>query len=237
MESESMMYQLYAYPNTYSVGVHLLLEEAGVPYRIINPKVEPSVTDTAFYNASPHGRVPALVLPGGSTLCESGAIALHLADSLCEQRFSIKADSLERGRYLQWLFYLSSTLQPEVMIVFHPEHYFPDSERQTALTAAAEKRLAHVWAILELEYSQQDNSQTRPQDKRCPWMFGQGPTAVDFALATVLLWPECFPGSSHDYPALEAMLKALSERESFKRIMPWHHGKTDEPPHRITVEG
>lgn len=212
------MYRLYACPNTYSIGVHLLIEEVGVPYSIIDPKVNPSLTDDAFLRASPHARVPALILPNGTTMCESGAIALYLADSLGDQRYSIQSDSIERGRYLQWLFYLSSTLQPDVMIVFHPEHYFPDSERQAELTSAAEKRLEQVWAVLEKEYS------------KGPWMFQKGPTAVDFALATVLLWPECFPSSSQAYPSLVTMLEALSDRASFKNIMAWHRGETDEPP-------
>ena len=227
MKSEPSIYQLYAYPNTYSIGVHLLLEESEVPYRIINPKDNPPVTDAAFYQASPHGRVPAIILPNGSTLCESGAIALYLADSLCEQKFSINADADDRGLYLQWLFYLSSTLQPDVMKIFHPEYYFSDPARQSALINAAETRLKQVWSVLENEYRQNDQS---------PWMFAQGPTAVDFSLATVMLWPECFPVSSQAYPALDAMLQALSERDSFNRIMPWHHGNTSESPHRIVSE-
>jgi len=87
--SPDLLYQLYAYPNTYSIGVHLLLEEAAAPYKIINPKLDPADTDAAFYQASPHGRVPALNLPNGASMCESGAIALHLADSLANQQFSV----------------------------------------------------------------------------------------------------------------------------------------------------
>lgn len=230
------MYQLFAYPNTYSIGVHLLLEESGVAYRVINPKIEPTVTDLSFYRASPHRRVPALILPDGSTLCESGAIALHLADTLSDQVFSIQANSVDRGHYLQWLFYLSSTLQPEVMIIFHPEHYFPDREKQSELKVAANNRLIEIWKILEKEYSQQAKSHLPTRQGNCPWMFAVGPTAVDFALVTVLLWPECFPVSSPVYPALNAMILALSERESFKRIMPWHQGTTEEIPQRPIAE-
>lgn len=228
MNAESTVYQLYAYPNTYSMGVHLLLEETGVPYRIIDPKVNPQHTDAEFSRVSPHRRVPAIVLPDGKSMCESGAIALHLADSLCHQKFTIDTRSVDRGLYLQWLFYLSSTLQPDVMIVFHPEHYFEDKERQAALISAAQKRLERVWAVLENEYQQLGKSRNHDD----PWLFGASPTAVDFSVATVLLWPECFPSSSQSYPMLNAMLNALSERASYKRIMPWHKGVTAEPPCR-----
>lgn len=227
-----MMYQLYAYPDTYSVGVQLLLEEARVPYRIVNPKRDPSLTDAVFYEASPHGRVPALTLPDGGSMCESGAIALHLADSLCDQQFSVKPDSVDRGRFLQWLFYLSSTLQPDVMVVFHPERYFQDDVRRAALVTAAEQRLAGVWAVLEKEYRHRHLANRGSGSNQQPWLFGQGPTAVDFSLATVMLWPEVYPSLSRAYPSLEAMLQAMSERESFKRIMPWHKGLTSDVPGR-----
>ncbi len=226
MSSSASNHILYAHPDTYSIGVHLLLEESGVPYRIIDPKADPSLTNDIFLNASPHGRVPALIFPNGTTMCESNAIVLHLADSLSEQRYSVKPEAKDRGRYLQWLFYLSSTLQPEVLIVFHPEFYFTDAANQSTLITAAEKRLAHVLAVLEKEYKLQAHS--------APWMFEHGPTAVDFSLANVLLWPECFTPSTVKYPALSAMLEAVSTRDSFERIMPWHQRTTDEPPHRLT---
>ena len=228
MKPEPSIYQLYASPNTYSIGSHLLLEESGVLYHIINPRINPSLTDIAFHSASPHGRVPALILPSGTSIFESSAIALHLADTLCEQKFSIELDSVDRGPYLQWMFYLSSTLQPDVMLVFHPEFYFPDKARQMALVEAAKNRLTQVWAVLEKAYSGQNH--------KAPWMFESGPTALDFSLATILQWPECFPTSSQAYPALSAMLNALSMRASFKRIMPWHQRMTDELPQREIAE-
>lgn len=228
MQTESSIYQLYASPNTYSIGAHLLLEESGEPYCIINPRLNPSRNDTAFRSASPHGRVPALILPDGSTLFESSAIALHLADTLCEQSFSIDSDSPHRGHYLQWLFYLSSTLQPDVMLVFHPEYYCPDKAQQVALVESAQHRLEQVWTVLDKEFSRNNHP--------APWMFESGPTAFDFSLATVMLWPEVFPTSSKTYPALSTMLQALSERTSFKRVMPWHQGTADEPAQHLFVE-
>jgi len=226
MKSEPAIYQLYASPNTYSIGAHLLLEESGVPYRIINPKLNPSQNSAAFRRASPHERVPALILPGGTSIIESGAIALHLADTLCDGEFSIHIDSEDRAPYLQWLFYLTGTLQPDVMLVFHPENYFTDKTQQSTLVEAARSRLTQVWQVFEKQCSINSHDE--------PWMFKSGPTALDFSLANVLLWPECFPSSPNTYPALNAMLSEVSERESFKRIMPWHHRKTDDPPQRNT---
>ncbi len=143
---------------------------------------------------------------------ESGAIALHLADSLCNGQFSVAADSADRPEYLQWLFYFSSTLQPDVMLQFHPEYYFSDSERQSALKASAMQRLEEIWKILERRY------------QAGPWMFDNRPTAVDFSLATVLRWPECFPNGIGQYPNLQSSLEAVCQREACQRVMRWHEG-------------
>lgn len=204
------MYTLYAYPNTYAFGAHALLEEIGVSYTIIDPRT--ASDNVAFLHASPHGRVPALTLPDGLSICESGAIALYLADTLAEQKFTVAADHPERAAYLQWLFYLSSTLQPDVMLQFHPEHYFSKTQSQLALKAAAMDRLDDIWPVLDRQY------------QSSPWMFDERPTAIDFSLAIVLLWPECFRSGLESFPHLSRMLSELKMRSAFQRVLAWHKG-------------
>lgn len=216
-----MSYDLYAFPDTYAMGCHMLLEESEVNYRVIdvsqfdqleNPVRQNKVSD--FHEVSPHQKVPALRLHNGTGLCESGAIALYLGDTLCDGKFSVPHESDQRAEYLQWLFYLSSTVQPEVMLQFHPENYFDDSSTQKQLQQASLNRLDKIWPVLEARY----NSST--------WMFGKHPTAVDFSVATVLMWPEPFSGTIDDYPALAKMLETLKQRPACHRVLDWHLGKT-----------
>ena len=220
------MYELYAYPNTYSIGVHLLLQECCVDYSIVDVSQNGALSGehqntessaaASFKHISPHRRVPALRLPDGSSQFESGAIALYLADSLCDGKFSIAADSTSRPEYLQWLFYLSSTLQPEVMMQFHPEQYFDDTSTQQLLKAASVQRLSKIWPILESRYA------------AGPWMFENRPTAVDFSLATVLLWKECFPAGGTIYPNLGRTLQAIEKRKECEAVLRWHRRETKE---------
>lgn len=211
------MYQFYCTPDTYAMGIHILLEELAVDYELIEVKLgqyvenSPNSTDfpPGFLQASPHARVPALSHEHGA-ICESGAIALYLADTHADKGFSITPDHPQRAEYLQWLFYLSSTLQPEVMLQFHPEAYFTDTERQEQLQAASLRNLAGIMTILDTAY----------EDRT--WLFAERPTAVDYCLSTPLLWPECVPGGLQTYPNLQRMLDALAERSAFQRVMPWH---------------
>ncbi|MFT4725822.1 MAG: glutathione S-transferase [Granulosicoccus sp.] len=231
------MYELYAYPNTYAIGVHLLLQEFGVDYRVIDvsefgARGEESHSyensdSVSFKQISPHRRVPALRLADGSSQFESGAIALHLADSLCDGEFSIAADSASRPEYLQWLFYLSSTLQPEIMLQFHPEHYFDDTSTQQALKAASMRRLSKIWPVLETRYA------------AGPWMFEDRPTAVDFSLATVLFWKQCFQPNVSIYPNLLRTLQAIEKREACAEVLCWHRreiSQTGKPARTTTSQ-
>lgn len=223
------MIELYAYPDTYSIGVHLLLEECGVDYRVVDvckfsslAEADRVAADEDFRKVSPHRRVPALRLANGNGFCESGAIALYLSDHLNNGHFSVSGSDPHRPEYLQWLFYLSSTLQPEIMLQFHPEYYFDDQQLQEKLRLASQQRLDTVWPILETRYSKSRGNEHAGTANRSVWMFGDLPSAVDFCLVPVLLWDESFPGHLHNYPALAGMLHEVRNRPACARVLKWH---------------
>ena len=203
------MYQLYCAPNTYAMGAHVLLEEIGVDFELIEVALFSADPLDDFVEASPHARVPALRHRHG-TVFESGAIALYLTDAHADKGFGVVADHHDRARYLQWLFYLSSTVQPEVLIQFHPESYFDDPVLQRALTNASMKKLDTIWQNLNGAY------------ENGPYVFGHRPTAVDFCLAIQIQWPECFTNGISQYPNLERMLDTISNRDAYVRAMQWH---------------
>jgi glutathione S-transferase len=191
------------------MGPHVLLEELGVDFKLIEVSLFSPDPDDEFLTASPHARVPALRHSHG-TVCESGAIALYLSDTHPEKGFGIVAGHPDRARFLQWLFYLSSTLQPEVLIQFHPESYFDNPELQTKLKAASMARLDTIWDTLNSAY------------EVGLYLFGNHPTAVDICLAIQIQWPECFSDGISQYPNLARMLEHISTRDAYVRAMQWH---------------
>ena len=203
------MYQLFCSPNTYAMGPHVLLEELEVEFEIVEVSLFTPVPDSDFLAASPHARVPALRHNHG-TVCESGAIALYLTDAHSEKGFGIAVDHPDRARYLQWLFYLSSTLQPEVLIQFHPESYFDNVDLQNYLKTASMNRLETIWQTLNSIY--EDG----------PYLYGNHPTAVDICLAIQIQWTECFSDGISRYPNLQRMLEEISTRDAYLRAMQWH---------------
>lgn len=77
---------LYWGPGTCAIGIHVLLEELGVPYHTVKIDVHGGGTHSPeFLAINPKGKVPTLVREDGSVLTEFGAIAtwlgLHNASS------------------------------------------------------------------------------------------------------------------------------------------------------------
>ncbi|MEM7172724.1 MAG: glutathione S-transferase family protein [Pseudomonadota bacterium] len=194
------------------MAAHALLEEIGAPFDLIPTEIFTDRPDPDFLKISPNARVPALLYEGEtgwSGLCESGAIAFFLADRHPEAGLSLTNQDPRRGLYLQWLFYLSSTLQPDVLIQFHPEALFPDQERQKEIKDASMARLSAVWRILN-------------EAIEGPYMFGKQPTACDHALGLQAIWPECFANSVEEFPKVAKLVQNLTERPAVKRILTWH---------------
>ena len=106
---------------------HLLLEELGLDYEVALFNVHvPAEFPPEFLELNPNARVPVLMTPSGP-IYESAAIMMYLCEKH-ENRYMPATESAQRGRFLQWLIYLMSTFQPEVLIQFNAERYFPDDE-------------------------------------------------------------------------------------------------------------
>ena len=203
------MYRLFLAKNSYAMSAHVILEEIGEPFELVPVEIFTDHPDPDFLNVSPHARVPALV-DGDVSLCETGAIALYLADRHPESRLGMAPGDPRRARLLQWLFYLSSTLQPDVMIQFHPELYFSDKDQQATFSAASMTRLAKVWSVLDQALAPG------------PYLFGAEPTVFDFCLATQAIWPECFANGIAEFERVARMVEQISARPSFARLKAWH---------------
>lgn len=203
------MYRLFAAPNSYAMVAHAVLEELGVAYELAWVEIFTDKPDPAFLAASPHARVPALVHEHG-TLYEAGAIALYLAERHPEAGLTIPIGDPDRGKFLQWLSYLASTLQPDVMIQFHPEIYLADADDKEKLKRASMERLGRVLDNL--------NEALEPG----PYFFADRLTVCDFVLGMQATWPEVYPRSIDDYPNLKRLVVKVTERPSVRRVLDQH---------------
>jgi glutathione S-transferase len=142
--------RLYYMPRTRSSRVLWLLEEIGAPYDLteINGAERRSAEHLRRH---PLGRVPALELDG-STMFESAAICLQLADLNPEAGLIGPVGSAQRGLVYQWVLFAVSELEaPLFRWIGELREGITESPARTRFAAAADAmQLAlgeHDWLV------------------------------------------------------------------------------------------
>ena len=149
---------------------------------------------------------------------ETGAIAYYIAECHPDIDLIIKEGEPERALFLQWFHYLASTLQPDVMIQFHPEIYFPNNDQlQTQFRDMSLTRLAGVLDIIENNLS------------RGLYFCGSRRTIIDYLFVMQAVWPEVFPHKITDYPNISDLVERLLSRPAVKRVCDLHMEKRKPP--------
>ncbi len=102
--------RLYYMPRTRSSRVLWVLEEIGAPYELTEiPGAQRRSVD--HLSRHPMGRVPALQLGDGTSMFESAAICLQLADLNPDAALIGPIGSTERGLVYQWVVFAVSELE------------------------------------------------------------------------------------------------------------------------------
>ncbi|MGE0491918.1 MAG: glutathione S-transferase family protein [Vulcanimicrobiota bacterium] len=117
------MSNLIHYTNPMSRGVRTqrILQIFEIPHeeRIIDFKAGENRTPE-YLKIHPYGRVPALV-HGDTTIVESGAITLYLADLFPDKLNTPKVGTPERALLYEWVLFIQSTLEQVAMQAFTAE--------------------------------------------------------------------------------------------------------------------
>ena len=134
---------------------------------------------------------------------------MHLAEHH-DSRF-LPTGGRQRDLALQWLFYLMSTLQPEVLIQFHPERYFPgDETMQQKILAASLRELEPVWRVID--------DALDPG----PYFLGDEYSICDMLFLMQAVWTENQPPDLGDYPNSVRMMRTAFDRPAVQRILAIH---------------
>ena len=113
-----MSITLYFAPGTRATRIAFLLEELGVPWHKVTLDLAQREHKAPAYLAiNPNGVVPALK-DGDTVIFESVAIALYLADRYTQKGLAPPPDSPLRGRYLSWMVWSMTTLEPPIGDVY-----------------------------------------------------------------------------------------------------------------------
>jgi GSH-dependent disulfide-bond oxidoreductase len=148
------MIEVYSWATPNGHKVHIMLEECGLPYKVI--PVDIGAGDQfrpEFLALSPNNKIPAIVDPDGPegkpySLFESGAILLYLASKTGK---FIPDDTAGRYDVLQWLMFQMGGVGPMLGQAHHFRIYAPEkidyainryTNEARRLYAVMDKRLA-----------------------------------------------------------------------------------------------
>jgi glutathione S-transferase len=203
------MYTLYWSPASANMTPHAMLEDIGVPYRLV--KVDTAGGEQrspAYLRLNPHARVPTLVYDGDKVLYETTAIALFLAERHPEFGFAPKPDSPDRPLFLQWMAYLTNTLQIALMHWWHPEHVIDGADRQAALKAKTEQRTAAIFRFLDAHLA-----------KAGPYLCGATFYVCDYYAVMLAQWTEFMAAPAHTNPHVNTLIRLVMQRPGYARML------------------
>jgi GSH-dependent disulfide-bond oxidoreductase len=195
------MIEVYSWATPNGHKVHIMLEECGLPYRVIPIDIGAGDQfEPRFLAISPNNKIPAIVDPDGPdgrpiSLFESGAILLYLAGKTGK---FLPTDV--RGKYeaLQWLMFQVGGVGPMLGQNHHFRIYAPEKlpyaiERYTneaqRLYCVMNKQLANHRYIAGNEYSIADIA-------IFPWLRSWKNQGIDWA----------------DYPHLKGWFDEIAHR-------------------------
>ena len=201
------MITLYSWSTPNGRKVSIMLEECGLPYRIMPVDIRVGEQFTPeFLAVNPNGKIPAIVDPAGPdgesiTLFESGAILVYLAGKC--GRFLPASD---RGKYeaLQWLMFQMGGVGPMLGQTHHFMRYA--SEQVPYAIDRYHKETQRLYAVMERRLASADF------------------LAGEYSIADIATFPWVARHDWHkidltDYPAVRRWYRRIEKRPAVKRGM------------------
>ena len=172
------MYKLYGSLGAASLSPQCVLEESGLPYEFIEVDIsEDTERDPEYLKLNPHGRIPTLIFED-QVMIESAAISIYLADKHSHTQLSPPLDHPERSHYLQWMVYLTNTLQETLLLKMYSSLYTDDPQGYDATISRATSKLDTIMSFVEKSLSLTEG----------PFFLGNGLSTADIYLNMLTGW-------------------------------------------------
>nr|WP_245610806.1 glutathione S-transferase N-terminal domain-containing protein [Xenophilus azovorans] len=220
--------ELYYWPTPNGWKISILLEELGVPYRLMKVDIRKGEQfDAGFLRVSPNNRIPALVdhapLDGQGPLAvfESGAIMIYLAD---KHGRLLPAAPRQRSMVIQWLMWQMSGFGPTAGQVHHFNEYA--DEKVPYAIRRFNDEIHRLYGVLDRRLENREF------------------IADDYSIADIACWTWARLWRHHrvdlaSFPALARWLQALTDRPAvnrgFRLANEWREGRPTMTPEARAV--
>ena len=199
------MIEVWSWPTPNGHKVHIMLEELGLPYKIVPVNIGAGEQfKPEFLAITPNHRIPAIVdtdAPGGRfTLFESGAILIYLAEKTGRL---MPADPAARYHCLQWLMFQMGGVGPMFGQYNHFANYA--TEKLPYAIARYTNEVARLMRVLDTRLSQSK------------WLAGDEYSIADIATFPWVRNPASRNVDLKDYPAVERWHDLIAARPAVER--------------------
>jgi len=143
------MLKLYGQYRSRAFRVAWLCKESNIPYEHVNitTNIEGATCKSSDYvKLNPNARVPTID-DDGFVMWESAGINLYLAEKYKSPLWP--ADMKGKGRMLQWAFFTSNDIEPNMVTVMQHRVMFPPEKRNAALADDADAKLQPKLKVLD----------------------------------------------------------------------------------------
>jgi GST-like protein len=202
------MIDLYTWPTPNGHKVHIMLEETGLPYKVI--PVDIGAGDQfkpEFLRISPNNKMPAMVDsdgPGGKpmALAESGAILFYLASK--SGRF-LPEDLRARWQVMQWVMFQMGHIGPMLGQAHHFLQYAPEKIEYAMNRYRNEAN--RLYGVLERRLAES------------PFVACEEYTIADMAIMPCLRFPERQGVNIDEYPSVKRWRDSIAARPAVQRAV------------------
>ena len=180
-----MSYKLYNRDGSGGFVVEVALVLAGASFELVKLDSKPGVPlPETFREINPWGQIPVLILPDGTFITESAAIAVHLAACHADKKLAPPVGTSAHAVFLRWVVFMSVNLYECVLRAGYADRYTTDPSGAPALSEAAMQRFGEGLRTIEAELDPG------------PFIQGSTMTLADVYLAMLFNWyrgDESFP--------------------------------------------
>jgi GST-like protein len=200
------MIDLYTWLTPNGRKVSLMLEECGLPYRVIPVDIGAGDQNKPeFRGVNPNGKIPAIVDhdgPMGTSVkvFESGSILLYLAH---KTRSLLPTEPHGQWSAMSWLFFQTSSFGPALGQAQHFLHYAPASDAYAA--ERFRREATRLYSVLDVRLA------------GCSYLAGD-----EYTIADIATWPWVKAWKIQgvvldDYPNVRRWFAAIAARPAVSR--------------------
>jgi len=219
------MFLLYYFPNNASLAPHLLLKELGASYELaLVDRSSNAQKSSEYLRLNPLGRIPTLVDktgPNDVVIFESAAICIHLCESMPPSGLIPLVGDSKRPSFLQWMLFLTNTLQAELMLYFYPGRHLLECSCDMdteGSSGGCQNCTEGLKKTQETRVSQMLQTLDNHLESSGGYMLGTEVSACDFYLFMLALWTDKFSKPAVNYHHLGGMLRKIASRDAVREV-------------------